>query len=446
MQSYRTHLKETYKLAYPIAIAQLGHIMLGVTDSIMVGRVGAVSLAASSLVNSLFFLILIFGIGMTVAITPLVAIAVGRNQKDQAGVILRQALFVNIFVTLVLFAILYLLANLLVYFKQDKEVVVQAISYAKIISFSVIPFMIFQTYRQFIEGLSFTKPAMYIAIIANVVNIFGNWVFIYGNLGVPSYGLDGAGYSTLLTRSFMAICFVAYVLSSKKFKEYDPSFKFKNINIPVIKRLVGVGVPTGIQNMMEVSAFSFSTIMVGWFGSAQLAAHQVAMSLASITFMVVLGISLAGSIRVGNAYGRSSTSDVRRAGYLTTILSSALMAVFAVFIIVFNDTLPLLFISDPEVVLIASSLLVVAALFQVSDGAQASGLGILRGITDVKIPMVLTFIAYWVIGLPLSYLLSVIYKMNAVGVWVGLLAGLSVSAVLLNVRFGYKTKNLDFTK
>jgi MATE family multidrug resistance protein len=440
MTPYRTHLKETVKLAIPVVIGQLGHVMLGVTDSIMVGRVGPVPLAASSLVNSVVHLILVFGLGMTLAITPLVSIARGKGQKDQCGVILRQSFLLNMVVTVFLFAGLLLMAALIRYLNQEAAVTVQAMSYAKIIAFSIIPFMVFQVYRQFIDGLAFTKPAMYVALAANLVNVLGNWVFIFGNLGMPAFGLDGAGYSTLITRSFMAAVLMIYVSRAKRFKKYDPTFRFRNINWPVLRELTRVGVPTGFQYFFELGAFSLSAIMIGWLGSAQLAAHQIVLSLAATSFMVALGISSAGTIRVGHAYGRRNFGDVRRAGFLTTVFTSSMMACCGVIFILFREHLPFIFTKDPAVVQIAVPLIIVAALFQVSDGAQAAGLGVLRGITDVRLPMIITFIAYWVVALPIGYILGFVLGMEVVGVWVGLLAGLTAAAVMLNIRFGIKTR------
>ena len=442
MTSYKAHLKETLKLAIPVSIGQLGHIMLGVTDSIMVGKVGAVPLAASSLVNGIVFLILVFGLGMTLAITPLVSIARGKNEKDQCGVILRQSLFLNAVITIILLIIVYFIADMIIYLNQEEAVAIQATSYAKIIAFSIIPFMIFQVYRQFIEGLAFTKPAMYITLAANVVNVLGNWIFTYGHFGFPAYGLDGAGYSTLITRSSMAAGMMIYVMTAGRFKEYEPSFKFRNINWAVLKELIRVGVPTGFQHVFEVGAFSFSAIMIGWLGSKQLAAHQIALSLASVSFMVILGISAAGTIRVGHAFGRKNIHDVRKSGFLTTIFAGTVMAGFGVVFIISRDWLPLLFSSDPAVIKIAASLIIVAALFQISDGAQAAGIGILRGITDVRIPMIITFIAYWIIALPVGYFLGFTLNMQVIGIWIGLLSGLTAAAIMLNLRFGIKISNL----
>ncbi len=440
INNFRTHIKETLRLAYPVAIAQLGHIMLGITDSIMVGKVGAVPLAASSLVNGLIFLIVVFGLGMTLAITPLVAIARGQEDYPHCGVVLRQALLFNSAFAILLFLIAFFLADLIPLLNQPPEVAAQAISYAKIISLSIIPFMLFQTYRQFIEGLSFTRPAMYITIGANVVNVFGNWVFIYGKLGFPAYGLDGAGYSTLLTRIFMAGVIVVYVLISAKFRQFDPSFKFRNINFRVMRRLVNIGLPSGFQNFFEVGAFAFSAVMIGWLGSKPLAAHQIALSMASVSFMIILGISAAGTIRVGNAVGRQDAKGVRDAGFSAVLFAAAIMAVSGITFILLRNLLPKIFISDPQVVSIAASLLVVAAFFQISDGIQASGLGILRGITDVKIPMMISFVAYWGVGLPVAYLLGFVAGIGVVGIWIGLLIALTIAAALFTLRFNYRTR------
>ncbi|MBD3223140.1 MAG: MATE family efflux transporter [Caldithrix sp.] len=442
MYTYRRHLTETFKLALPVSIGQLSHIMMGVEDSLMVGRVGADALAASSLVNGLVFLVVVFGLGMSLAITPLVAIARGRENYYECGIILRQALLVNMVVAVLLLLIVYFFAGTIGYLNQPKLVTIKAISYARIISFSIIPFILFQSYRQFIEGLSFTRPAMYITIAANIVNILGNWIFIYGNCGVPAYGLDGAGYSTFISRSFMAITIMIYVLSAGRYKQFDPTFRFRNINWNIIRKVLSLGLPSGLQHFFEVGAFSFSAVMIGWLGSNALAAHQVALSLASISFMIILGVSAAGTIRVGNAYGRQNQNEVRQSGFLALVFAAAVMAVFAIIFILFRYQLPSLFIEDQQVISTAATILIVAAFFQISDGSQAVGLGILRGITDVKIPMIITFIAYWVVALPVGYILGFKAGQGVTGVWLGLLAGLTTAAILLNIRFHFMTKSI----
>jgi len=437
---YKYHFKETIKLAVPVSIGQLGHIMLGVVDSFMVGRLGAEELAASSLANGLFFLILVFGIGMSFAITTFIAIAKGEDNNKKCGVIVRQALLVNLVFSVILTILTYSAAQLVGYLNQEPLVATLTQSYLEILSISILPFMLFQTYRQFVEGLSFTQPPMYMAIIANFVNIFGNWVFIFGNLGMPAYGLDGAGYATLITRTFMGLGLMYYVLKSIRFKQYDPTLKFKSVNVKMIKKIINVGFPTGLMYSMEVGAFAIAAIIIGWFGSKQLAAHQIAMNLASISYMVVLGISAASTIRVGNYFGKKNMLDVKAAGNSGLLLAVSFMASTGVLFIVLNRFLPSLYIGDTDVIEIASGLLIIAALFQLSDGVQAVGIGILRGLTDVKIPMYITFVSYWIIGIPVSLLLAFYFDMESMGVWIGLLLGLTIAATSFVIRFRIKMK------
>jgi MATE family multidrug resistance protein len=416
--------------------------MMGVVDSLMVGVLGPVPLAAASLGNSLTILIFIVGIGVSFAVTPLVAISVGAKKFTECGIYFRQSLLVNVTFALILMSVTIFCSELIIYFNQPVEVIGIAKSYTKILGLSAIPMMLFQTYKQFIEGLSVMKPAMIITIFANIVNAFTNWILIFGNLGFPALGLDGAGWATFSSRLFMASGLMIYVMNKQFFKQYDVSFHFKNINIPVIKKILSLGLPSGIQYFFEVGAFAFAVLMIGWLGTNQLAAHQIAINLASISFMVVLGLSTAGSIRVGNAVGEQNVKSVRQAGFTTILLAICFMAMSGLVFIVFRNLLPTLYIDNDAVISIASSLLVIAALFQLSDGIQAVGVGILRGLTDVKIPTAITFIAYWVVGLPTGYLLGFNLGYDVEGVWVGLLAGLTTSAVLLTLRFNIKSKQI----
>jgi len=284
---------------------------------------------------------------------------------------------------------------------------------------------------------------MFIAIIANIVNIFGNWVLIFGNLGLPALGLDGAGFATLITRSFMGLSMMFFVIKAAKYKEFDPTLRFKSINYDKIKQLIKIGFPSGITYSLEVGAFSFAAIMIGWLGSSALAAHQIAINLASISYMVVLGISSAATIKVGNANGSKNIIDVKHAGYSAILLGLVFMSFTGIVLISFNEFLPSLYINDAEVIGMASSLLIVAALFQLSDGVQAVGLGVLKGLTDVKIPMFITLIAYWLIALPIGYVLGFTFEFNIIGIWLGLLIGLTVAAILFVVRFRHKLNSLN---
>ncbi|MCH7772117.1 MAG: MATE family efflux transporter, partial [Bacteroidetes bacterium] len=395
--------------------------MMGVVDSLMVGTLGSAPLAAAALGNSITLLIFIVGIGVSFAVTPLVAISVGANKYSDCGIFFRQSLLVNLSFGFILMAITLICSELLIYLDQPAEVLGQAKSYTRILGLGALPVMLFQTYKQFIEGLSVMKPAMAITILANIINAFTNWTLIFGNLGFPALGLDGAGWATFTSRSFMAILLMLYVMNKKYFKQYDVSFHFKNINLPVIKKILSLGLPSGIQYFFEVGAFAFAAIMIGWLGTEQLAAHQIAINLASISFMVVLGLSMAGGIRVGNAVGEKNIIGVRRAGFTTIFLALCVMAGSGIIFIIFRNILPAFYINDSTVISIASSLLIIAALFQLSDGVQAVGIGILRGLTDVKIPTAITFIAYWIIGLPIGYLLAFKLGWGVQGIWLGLL-------------------------
>ncbi|MGA8263028.1 MAG: MATE family efflux transporter [Ignavibacteriaceae bacterium] len=440
MSGIKQHIKSTLVLAYPVIIGQLGFIMMGVVDSLMVGELGATPLAAASLANGLFIFILIIGLGISFAITPLVAISVGAKKHSECGVIFRQALIVDMVFGLVLMLLVFVCSDFLRFLNQPPEVVSLAKSYMNILGFSILPVMLFQTYKQFIEGLSFTRPAMVFAILANFVNWFVNWLLIFGNWGFPAMGLDGAGWATFFSRLFMAIGLMWFVMSSSEFSEFDVTFHFKRIDKKIIRKILALGLPSAFQYIFEVGAFSFAAVMIGWLGTKQLAAHQIAINLASISFMCALGISAAGGIRVANAVGKNDVKKIRRAGFSAIILAQIMMGSFGILFILFRDYLPTLYIGDPKVISTASTLLIIAAIFQIADGTQAVGIGILRGLTDVKGPTLITFIAYWVIGLPVAYLLGFTYRMSVQGVWIGLLFGLTASAMMLSFRFNRKSR------
>jgi len=442
MVHIKRHIASTFQLAYPVIIGQLGIIMMGVVDSLMVGKLGAAPLAAASLGNGMAFIIMIIGIGVSYAVTPLVAIAVGAGKMEDCGVYFRQSLLVNSVFSIIIAIIIYFAADLIQYLDQPEDVQIQAASYMKIIGLSAVPLLLFQSYKQFIEGLSVMRPAMIITLIANLVNAFTNWVLIFGNLGFPALELNGAGWATFASRIFMALLLMGFVMKNKFFKQYDVSFHYRSINLPVIKKILSLGLPSGFQYFFEVGAFAFAVVMVGWLGTAQLAAHQIALNLASISFMAVLGISVAGSIRVGNAVGMKDIAETRRAGFTASLLGASIMLIAGIIFILGRNFLPTLYVNDEIVISYASSLLIIAALFQLSDGTQAVGIGILRGLTDVKIPTAITFIAYWIVGLPVGYLLGFTFKLGVQGVWIGLLLGLTTSAILLTLRFNSRSKHI----
>jgi multidrug resistance protein, MATE family len=441
MQYLINNIRYTFILAYPVMIGQLGLMMMGVVDSLMVGRIGAEPLAAASVGNGIFILIFIIGIGISYAITPITAIAVGGRRFDECSIIFKQGFLINISSAIILIIFVVSLAPVLRYLNQPPEVAEMAVPYTIILGFSILPSMIFLSYRNFIEGLAVMRPAMIITLAANFVNAFVNWLLIYGNWGFPQLGLNGAGWATFSSRTFMMLAIILYVHKAEYFRKFNLSLKQFSLNKEIIIRILKLGLPGGFQYFFEVGAFSFAIIMIGWFGTEQLAAHQIVINLASISFMTVLGISAAGSIRVGNAVGKENIKETREAGFTAILMGGSVMAVSAILFITLNRFLPSLYISDESVLTYASSIMIIAALFQISDGVQAVGIGVLRGLTDVKIPTIITFFSYWVLGLPAGYFLGFTFNMEVFGIWIGFLVGLTASAVLLTARFNSKSKN-----
>ncbi|SMG33358.1 multidrug resistance protein, MATE family [Marivirga sericea] len=441
-QDFKEHFKRNYLLAYPVVLSQLGHVLVGTADSVMVGRVGTEELAAVSVANAVFSVTMMFGIGISFGLTPLVAQSDGEGNHRSAMRFMKHSFVINLIFGLLLFGILLFGGFILDILDQPKEVVVLAKPYLAIIGFSLVPFMIFQTYKQFAEGLSLTKQAMYITISANVINIVLNYILIFGKLGFEPMGLVGAGWATLISRILMAVAMALFVRYYKKFAVYWKYFKVIIWNPISFKQLLNLGVPTGFQYIFEVGAFASAAIMIGWMGAVPLASHQVAMNLASISYMMATGISAAATVRVGNQLGQRDIPTMRIAAFTCFLMAVIFMSFTGLVFLGLNDYLPMLYTSDQEVIKIASSLLIIAALFQLSDGVQVVGLGALRGMGDVKLPTVVTFMAYWVIGLPTGYLLAFTFGFEEKGVWYGLLTGLSVTAVILFIRFNNRSKIL----
>lgn len=440
MSSVTEHIKQTIKLALPISIGQLGHIMMGVSDSVMVGKLGAAPLAAASLVNGVFFLIIVLGIGMSMAITPLVAIAAGAKKNEDVKNIFNNGFWVNMVYAAILILLTYGASYLIPYLNQPEDVEKLSASYLRILTISIAPFIIFQVFRQYLEGLSIVNPPMVIAILANFVNVFFNWVLIYGKLGCPALGLDGAGIATTGSRFFMAGAIFAYLYKISKNKELTPIISLKKYDLKLIKKVIQIGLPSGFQYFIEVAAFLFSAIMIGWFGSVSLAAHQIALNLASVTYMVILGISTAATIRVGTYLGANDMPNVRKAGFTAIGIAGSIMLCAALLLILTNKIVPSFYISDPEVIKLASRLIIIAAIFQLADGLQATSIGALRGLTDVKAPLIITFGAYWIIAIPIEYIAGVHFNLGAVGIWIGLCAGLFLVAASCLIRFGIKSR------
>ena len=441
IKSFRLHLRETIQLALPVIVGQLGIILMGVVDNIMVGRIGYYPLAASALANGIFFLVFVIGMGVTYAVSPIVSNAVGSGKAEQAGNILKQALVTNLFIGVILGIITYYSVGLFHFMHQKEKVVEYAIPYLQILAFSIPMMMTFLTYKHFLEGLSIMRPAMIIVLLANLVNVFANYCLIYGNFGFPRLELNGAGIATLGSRFFMMMMLIIFLNQNMRVKKYKPHLFSYIIDWKVTKELLALGLPSGVQYFFEVGAFFFTAIMIGWFGARQLAAHQIALSIASITYMMVVGVSAAAAIRVAKFVGQGNKLETLRAGLSALTLAAGFMSLCGILFFLTNNILPELYISNIEVKTIAASLILIAAFFQIFDGVQCVGLGILRGISDVTYPTVVTFVAYWIVGIPLGALLTFYFGLNVQGIWIGLSVGLATSASLLSFRFIKKTKS-----
>lgn len=438
-KKYRNHYRDNLKLAIPVVISQLGHTLVQASDSIIVGHfAGTVSLAAVSLASSIFVVPMIVGIGISYGSTPLIAQHNARRKFRECGLLLSNSLFINILTGIILFTLIATgSAYALDHLKQDQKVIVQAKPFLLLLGVSIIPMLIFNTFKQFAEGLGFTKQAMMISIWGNILNICLGIIFVKGLFGVKPMGVVGVGYSTLIDRCCMAVVMSIYVFRSKHFKKYLSHFSVRNIDWQRCKKILGIGGPVALQYGFEVSAFSGAAVMIGSIGLVQLAAHQIAINLASITYMMSSGLSAAAAIKSGNFFGVGDHSGLRKSANASYHVVIGFMVITALCFILGNTFLPWIYTSDKAVIIVAAQLLIIAGLFQLFDGTQVIGLGILRGMSDVNVPTFITFFAYWILGLPLGWILGIHLKWGVSGVWYGLTLGLLVSAILLYIRFKF---------
>lgn len=432
----RTEAIKTIRLATPIVIGELAQMALHIIDSAMVGAISYKHLAATSLVISGMNIPFIFGIGMTISVSQMVSMAHGRKDKTLVSHYLFNG-FILCAVTAVLISMLMVFGKgILHHLGQDPDVVELALPFMELLGLSIIPMLLFMTLKQFTDGLEFTRTAMILSLGAMPINIFLNWLLIYGNLGFPRLELVGAGWATLITRTLIFIVLAIVVLRHKTFKPYTAEKKTQwVIKAKTMRDLLYIGVPSSLQIGMEAGAFAVSGIIIGTMGAVPQAAHQIALSCAAFTFMVSMGLSQAGSIRVSNAYGAGNWPKISVIGKSTLVTSLIYGTICAIIFIIFRYQLPLMFNGNLAVVELAALLLLYAAVFQVSDSSQAIGAGLLRGIKDVKVPTILVAIAYWVIGLPTGCLFAFTFKMNAAGMWLGFIVGLSLASIFLGGRF-----------
>lgn len=450
-KKYTDEFAYNFKLAYPIILGMLGHTLIMIVDNIMVGKIGSTELAAVSLGNSLIFVAMSIGIGFSTAITPLIAEAAAENDQNRIKLVFQHGLFLCIILGFMLFVLVVLCSPIMKLLHQPDDVIALAKPYLNWVAFSLVPLIIYQGYKQFADGLSLTKYSMYAIIMANVVHVIINYFLIYGIWIFPKMGILGAGLGTVISRIAMVL-FMHFILANQQqLKPYFKGFKLKILTKKITNKIISLGFPSAMQMLFEVVLFTAAIWLCGSIGKTSQAANQIALSLASSTFMVAMGLNVVAMIRVGTQKGLHDFKGLITIARSVFMLAILVEIIFAIVFILFHKQLPVFFLNvenkfqmvdNIEVIAIASKLVLVAAVFQISDGIQVVVIGALRGLQDVKIPMYLTFISYWVIGFPISYYLGLYTNLKAVGVWIGLLAGLTAASILLYIRFHYLTKKL----
>ena len=442
-------------------LTQLGASLVGLFDSIMVGHYATVDLAAVSFSNALFFTVMVFAMGALMGLTPLIGIQVGKisdttdNSDESTRLAESKNIISSLFQNGMLFTILLSIMTLILLggcipflhcFGQDPAVVEVARPYFILIVVSIVPFLFFTFFKQFLEGLGNTSVAMVITLVMNGINILLNWLFIYGNWGCPELGATGAGIGSLVARIGMPICFFVVMYFRREWKEYMTSIRWSKFKASVIKELTKIGFPIGVQTLMETIAFTAAFIFIGWISKEALAAHQIANQICDMTFMVILGIGSATTIRVSHQLGANNLHGVRMASNASIHLVLFINTIGAILMIGLRNQIPMLFTEDPEVIAIASKLVVLAGVLQLADGLQVVAASMLRGITDVKIPMFIALFSYTIVCISIGLFLAFPMGMGAVGIWIGFVVVLSVAAICLHIRFRWKFKQISLSR
>ncbi|WP_162032631.1 MATE family efflux transporter [Chryseobacterium potabilaquae] len=437
---HKKYTSECLKLAFPVMLTQVGQVSVNLFDNIIVGKLlGAEALASVSLGNAVFFSMFVLALGFSFAIPPLVSEAQSQNDHKVINSVFSHGFIINISVGAILMGILFLGMPLLHHSGQPTKILPNTIDFLSIMAISMIPFMAFQTLREVSEGLSYTIGVTKATIIANVINIILNYVFIKGLFGIPPMGVKGSALATLISRIFMVVFLYFVLLKEEKTRRYikDFSLKIHVFSKKMFNKMIRLGLPTALQMFFEVTAFAGAAFICGLISAHDIASHQIALSMASFTFNLCVGFSVASTVMIGRKLGEQNYVELREVGINNLKITFIFMCICGTIFILGKNIFPTFFTKkeELEVIALASKLMIIGALFQLSDGIQVTALGMLRGLQDVKIPSIYTFIAYWVITIPLGYILCVSLEMGAFGMWIALGLGLTVSAVFLVKRF-----------
>jgi MATE family multidrug resistance protein len=446
ISKYLQEIPYNFKLAFPVILGMLGHTFVAFADNIMVGQLGPTELAAVSLGNSFLFIAMSLGIGLSTAITPLIAEADGNGKILGVRKVFRHGLWICTVVGVVLTIIIIAASPLMNRMSQPEEVLIFAVPFLWIVAISLIPMMIFQALKQLCDGLSRTRKPMYASLLGNLINIIFNYLLIFGKFGFPEMGVIGAALGTLISRIVMVILLLIFLRLDSFYNPYLDGLNLRWVSFKFSRRILAIGLPSSLQVFFEVTLFTSAIWLSGILGTLDQAANQIALNLSSMTYMVGMGLSVAAMIRVGNQLGRRDHLKLKEVAQSIFFLTLLLQISFALFFLLFRNDLPYLYLNSSDlengsdnvyVLGLASILLLWSALFQISDGIQVVIIGALRGMQDVRIAAVITFISYWLVGFPISYYLGLRTDLGTEGIWIGLLAGLTISSILLYVRFNY---------
>lgn len=443
LDTYKNHYKALVSLGLPIVIGQIGVIILGFADTLMIGHHSTAELGAASFVNNVFNLAIIFSTGFSYGLTPIVGGLFGTSQYAPAGQALRNSLLANSLVAFLITLCMSVLYWNVESLGQPEELIPLIKPYYLVLLASLVFVMLFNCFKQFTDGITDTRTAMWILLGGNVLNIFGNYLLIYGKCGLPELGLLGAGISTLFSRMVMVVVFVCIFLRSSRFVRYKVGFLRMGWSKAMFCRLNGLGWPIAFQMGMETASFSLSAIMIGWLGTIALASHQVMLAISQFTFMMYYGMGAAVAVRVSNFNGQRDIVNVRRAAYAGFHMMMALGAVLSLIVFLFRNQLGSWFTDSPEVVTMVTSLIVPFLIYQFGDGLQITFANALRGISDVKPMMLIAFIAYFVISLPVGYLCGFVLDWGTVGVWMAFPFGLTSAGWMLWWRFRSMTQSVS---
>ena len=431
----RAVMRELVRLAIPIVTVQVGLMLMGVVDTIMAGHISAVALAAVALGNLYYFAIGIFCTGVLLALDPVIAQAVGARDHDGIARGIQRGALISLGLTVFMSALLPFAGSLLTLFRQPSEVVPVAARYVMVILPSVLPFLAFTVLRQSLQAMGHLAPIVWVIIGANLVNLLLNWMLVFGNWGAPALGVIGAALATTISRWAMLF---ALMLAGWPFLHRYLRLRRDTFSMKPLWRMLALGVPIGVTYFLEFANFAGIALLMGFLGTNEVAAHQVAINIASLTFMVPMGIAAAASVLVGNAIGRGDSAGARSTGHAALLLGVAFMTLSACVMLAAPKFLADIYTDNPAVLAIAVTLLPIAGVFQVFDGLQVVGAGVLRGTGDTHYPMVIGLAGFWLIGMPISIYFGLYTDARAVGLWWGFVAGLAAVAIFLLVRIRWR--------